>query len=308
MSRPLKKGLTYFPFDVDIFQDGKIRRLRSRYGNDGIIAYIYLLCSVYSSEGYYLNYDDDFLELMADDLKMSVNNIGQILNYLLSRSLFDNTLFQSVKVLSSTGIQRRYQEAIKNKALKNPVTVNKKFWLLSEDETQSYIKFYLNESYSEKNYNNSEKNPNYSMEKLHKEKESKLNKNKLNKRESIIDDYVSVPSIPDSKSKTHNDAVASPSSRFIKPTIQDIRAYCLERHNNVDPEVFFDFYESKNWMIGKSKMKDWRAAVRTWEKRQIQDKKEEIKNPYMRSLIEINEYERSNTGFISDIFSISDNG
>lgn len=54
MARPLKKGLTYFPFDVDIFQDGKIRRLRSRYGNDGIIAYIYLLCSVYSSEGYYL--------------------------------------------------------------------------------------------------------------------------------------------------------------------------------------------------------------------------------------------------------------
>lgn len=291
MSRPIKKGLTYFPFDVDIFQDGKIRRLRSRYGNDGIIAYIYLLCSVYSSEGYYLNYDDDFLELMADDLQMSVNNIGQILNYLLSRSLFDDILFQSVKVLSSTGIQRRYQEAIKTKALKNPVTVNKNFWLLSEDETQSYIKFCHNESYSEKNNNNSEKNPNYSMEKLHKEKESKLNKNKLNKRESI-------------------DASASnsSSSRFIKPTIQDIRAYCLERHNNVDPEVFFDFYESKNWMIGKSKMKDWRAAVRTWEKRQIQEKKEEIKNPYMRSLIEINEYERSNTGFISDIFSISDNG
>ncbi len=290
MARPLKKGLTYFPFDVDIFQDGKIRRLRSRYGNDGIIAYIYLLCSVYSSEGYYLNYDDDFLELMADDLKMSVNNIGQILNYLLSRSLFDNTLFQSVKVLSSTGIQRRYQEAIKNKALKNPVTVYKKFWLLSEDETQSYIKFCHKESYSEKNHNNSEKNPNYSMEKLHKEKESKLNKNKLNKRESI-DTCVS----------------NSSSSRFIKPTIQDIRAYCLERHNNVDAEVFFDFYESKNWFIGKSKMKDWRAAVRTWEKRQTQEKKEEIKNPYMRRLLEINEQERSGADINHSVFSLSDN-
>ena len=58
------------------------------------------------------------------------------------------------------------------------------------------------------------------------------------------------------------------SSRFQKPSIDEIRQYCSSRNNSVDPEQFFNFYESKGWTIGKSPMKDWRAAVRTWEKRE----------------------------------------
>lgn len=55
-------------------------------------------------------------------------------------------------------------------------------------------------------------------------------------------------------------------NRFIKPSIEEVRNYCLERKNNVKAEQFIDFYESKNWFIGKNKMKDWKAAVRTWER------------------------------------------
>lgn len=51
-----------------------------------------------------------------------------------------------------------------------------------------------------------------------------------------------------------------------KPTLDEVKAYCLQRRNNVDPEKWFNFYESKGWMIGKNKMKSWQAAVRTWEK------------------------------------------
>jgi len=54
---------------------------------------------------------------------------------------------------------------------------------------------------------------------------------------------------------------------FVKPLIFDIKKYCLERKNNVDCETFYDFYESKGWVIGKNKMKSWKACVRTWEKR-----------------------------------------
>lgn len=53
---------------------------------------------------------------------------------------------------------------------------------------------------------------------------------------------------------------------FKKPTVDEIRAYCAERHNSVDAEHFYDHYEANGWKIGgKSPMKDWRAAVRTWE-------------------------------------------
>ena len=55
---------------------------------------------------------------------------------------------------------------------------------------------------------------------------------------------------------------------FKKPTFDEVNNYCLERNNNIDAEAFIDFYESKNFMIGKNKMKDWKAAVRTWEKRE----------------------------------------
>ena len=55
--------------------------------------------------------------------------------------------------------------------------------------------------------------------------------------------------------------------RFKPPTIQEVKAYCIERGNTVDPERFVDFYASKGWMVGKNKMKDWKAAVRTWEQK-----------------------------------------
>ena len=57
-----------------------------------------------------------------------------------------------------------------------------------------------------------------------------------------------------------------PRDVFKPPTVEEVKAYCIERGNNVDPEAFVDFYESKGWMVGKNKMKSWKAAVRTWER------------------------------------------
>lgn len=55
--------------------------------------------------------------------------------------------------------------------------------------------------------------------------------------------------------------------RFKKPILDEVKNYCILRKNNIDAEAFIDFYESKNWMVGKNKMKDWKACVRTWERR-----------------------------------------
>ena len=54
--------------------------------------------------------------------------------------------------------------------------------------------------------------------------------------------------------------------RFEKPSISDIKQYCIERNNKVNAEQFFDYYESNGWKVGKNSMKDWKAAVRTWER------------------------------------------
>jgi hypothetical protein len=58
-----------------------------------------------------------------------------------------------------------------------------------------------------------------------------------------------------------------PTKRFIPPTVDDVREYCFERGNSIDPQRFVDYYTSNGWMVGKNKMKDWKAAVRTWEQK-----------------------------------------
>lgn len=54
--------------------------------------------------------------------------------------------------------------------------------------------------------------------------------------------------------------------RFEKPTLSEVKAYCIERGNKVDAQHFYDYYESNGWKVGKNSMKNWEAAVRTWEK------------------------------------------
>lgn len=155
MARPRKEGNQYFSFDVDFFSDKKIKILKARYGSDGITLYIYLLCEIYKN-GYYLKIDDDFEFIISDDLNMNCDKVKQVLNFLLERSLFDNILFQSDKILTSAGIQRRFQLMVKSRASKNPILIED-FWLLSKEETEPFIKVnsFLNNS---QNNNNKSRN------------------------------------------------------------------------------------------------------------------------------------------------------
>ena len=72
---------------------------------------------------------------------------------------------------------------------------------------------------------------------------------------------------------------------FTIPMISEVESYCLERKNNIEAESFINFYDSKGWMVGKNKMKDWRACIRTWEMR---EKKKPMKTSKIDS--QINEY------------------
>lgn len=86
------------------------------------------------------------------------------------------------------------------------------------------------------------------------------------------------------KVKNVNNNIYSASKRFLKPTVEDVRAYCTERKNTVDPEQFYDYYEANGWTQGKGKpIKDWKACVRTWEKNEFRKKRstmDELKEAY----------------------------
>ncbi len=59
--------------------------------------------------------------------------------------------------------------------------------------------------------------------------------------------------------------------RFSPPTVAEVESYCQERKNSIDANKFVDYYTSNGWMVGRNKMKDWKSAVRTWEKRNFND-------------------------------------
>lgn len=71
--------------------------------------------------------------------------------------------------------------------------------------------------------------------------------------------------------------------RFVKPTIEEIKAYCKERKNSINPEQFLAYYEANGWKVGRNPMKDWRAAIRSWETRdgEIKAGQHQEQVPYM---------------------------
>lgn len=75
-------------------------------------------------------------------------------------------------------------------------------------------------------------------------------------------------------------------NKGIPPTLEEVKAYCIERGNSVDPEAFIAFYESNGWKVGKNPMKDWKAAVRTWEKRELKRTERKL-SPNERAYMEI---------------------
>ena len=121
---------------------------------------------------------------------------------------------------------------------------------------------------------------NYLRQDRYKETTHKLEKSQLvlgeNEEYLLSNNSVGIPMVDTDKNridKNRIDKNISSKERFEKPTLEEVEAYCKERNNNVDAERFVNSYESKGWMVGKNKMKDWKASVTTWEK---DNKKESI--------------------------------
>lgn len=178
MPRPKSSGIDYFPFDVDFFSDKKIKILKSRYGADGIAVYLYILCQVYR-EGYFTRVDEDFKFMISDDLHMASDKVEQVMTFLFGRSMFNEQLLKSDAIITSTGIQKRWQEAVKTRAAKTPIEVDARYWLLNESETRPFIKVTLFNNSSEKNEGFSEKNEGFSEKNTTKVKESKVKESKV---------------------------------------------------------------------------------------------------------------------------------
>ncbi|MCM1400335.1 MAG: DUF4373 domain-containing protein [Clostridium sp.] len=187
MARHKSDGLRYFSFDTDFFySDRRIKALRARFGSDGLIFYIYILTEIYRN-GYYVTWNEDAEDNAIADLGISDGLIKQIKTFLVGRSLLTESILASPDtILTSPGIQKRYQEAVKS--LKREVYVDAEIWLLNKEETASFIKVTRKNDKSEKKEDKSKINGDKSEKNHTKEiklKETKRNKNILCKAEAL---------------------------------------------------------------------------------------------------------------------------
>jgi len=115
MARPNKEGLDYFPFDVDFFSDEKIGSISGEFGIKGEITAIKLLCAIYRN-GYFILWNDALkMSLLRGLPGISLELLEQIVTRLVRWGFFEQTLFSTVSVLTSKGIQERYFKAIKRR-------------------------------------------------------------------------------------------------------------------------------------------------------------------------------------------------
>lgn len=274
MSRTQSQGIEYFPFAVDFFADNKVKILKARYGADGIMIYMYILCCIYR-EGYYTKVNDDFIFIISDDLHISSETVQQVMTFLLKRSMFNEQLFKSDAILTSDGIQERWQIAVAKRAQKTPIKVSD-YWLLEEADTKPYIKVaHFSDSSAKKALNSAKKalsSANYPQSKVKESKEEKIYKKEsteFGKESEELESGNSDNPTLIAKESSFTDSAGKNRKRFIPPTLEEVQAYAKERGREDLAKKFFDYFEAGEWHDSEGKpVKAWKQKFITWEAHQ----------------------------------------
>lgn len=242
--RPSKKGLDFVGWNTGVLDnDGKIDRLIEAQGIAAFTVYFYLCMHAYATNGYYLEWGYSQCATTARKLGRgaSAEFVRNVVDMCFECCLFDKRLFQECGVLTSHGIQRRYWNAIQERVGKYE---KKDYWLLKPDECKGLDLSTQNSDFPTGN------SPNTKEEKRREEK-------------SILQESECYP----------------PS--FKPPALKQIHAYCEKNNIVIDEEYFFDYHTQNGWVMSNGvPIKDWRARVRAWAKREKKFKQSDEPSEY----------------------------
>lgn len=294
MARPIKNNCDYFPHDGGMRNHRKIKAIISKFGLEGYAYWNIFLEILTTSENFTIKIINEIdWELLSAELHTSNERLKEFITYLITLSLIKNEnnfywseslieMFQSVlnKRISAKNAFERGKE-IEEKIGKKIQSTNgiNRARRLEVFERYNFICAKCGEK------NSSILDVHHITPKHKGGSDDLINLTLLcpncHRKEHI--GHVSVTEIEFSdtdkpQSKVEYSKVNK--SIFIKPSLEEIKKYCLDRKNNVDPEKWIDHYISNGWMVGKTKMKDWQASVRTWEKNKTNNKKQSINSKW----------------------------
>ena len=162
--RPTKQGIDYFPMDVGFFTDVKIRKISRACGSQSTSILICLLCNIYKDEGYYILWDKDLPFVIADTVGVSEGAVKEVLIKSLQVGFFDQELYEKYKILTSSGIQKRFLLATyqrKETTIIPEYSINCTINSINHsDNEQSKSKVKVNRKKRKEKENNKETSPN----------------------------------------------------------------------------------------------------------------------------------------------------
>ena len=226
------KRYYWLKFKEDFFDSKRIKKLRKMAGGDTyVVIYLKMQLKALKTDGVleFTGVEQDFADELALDIDESPDDVRVVLTFLLAYGMCecsDNVHYFLPYVIENTGSETASTQRVRE------YRERQKALHCNADVTQV------------KRIGNAEKE-------IEIEKEIENRDREKNNTLTLTGSSVC--------------ATAKP-RKFTPPSVEEVREYCSERGNNVDPDKFVDFYDSKGWMVGKNKMKDWRAAVRTWER------------------------------------------
>lgn len=172
------------------------------------MCYIQLLCAVFR-EGYAIRYDEDLVCSLSLDVGIEENRVRELIEFFAERGLVDAKILGEYNVLTSHGIQRRFQEIVRSRASKRDIVVVENLWILTPDETEKFVLLASSICYSENNYSFSKKKEgysenNYSFSEINAQiKENKIKEKKRKENERDIPPAADSPHSTDSDGRRY---------------------------------------------------------------------------------------------------------
>ncbi len=230
----------------DFFSDiGVIALRKLPAGDTNCVIYLKLLLlslktdGVIEFSGFFPTIEEELANLIGETVKRVKICVGALINFGLAVKLGDG----SIKILAYENlVGSESQSAKKMRELRERRKVQESSTKIAPDDQPESEVCNTNESQCDHDVTNSDR----TVTKSDTEKE------------------IEIEIEPEKREKSERKPAAA--SRFARPTLDDVKTYCLERKNRVDPEKWLDYYTANGFMVGRSPMKDWKAAVRQWER------------------------------------------
>lgn len=253
MGRARKRGMDYFPVDVNLMDSTEIKVLTAKFGTEGFYLYMFLMCRIHLG-GYYLEVSEDFVSCAAVDTRLKEKTVVDMIELMCAKRLFDRELYEQYHILTSAAIQETYLD-VKCKRGRG-VEVYREYWLLDVENVPGNLtiisvhKSQTNEDMLQTNEDLSQTNADMLQKKcINKTKENKTEQNETEQNKSLAAEVME---------KFNSVCVSLPRVQNITPQRRKAIMAALKQLGDTDISELFRKTAASDWLSGRNN-KGWSA-------------------------------------------------